>query len=48
MYRLQLTIAVILLSSVNAFQFMSNWKVTPTKDLELQERTKEKFGDKSK
>jgi len=27
---------------------MSNWKITPPADLELQEKTKEKFGDKSK
>lgn len=38
----------ILLTSANAFQFMSNWKVTPPKDLEREAATKVKFGDKSK
>lgn len=35
-----------LLSGSNAFQFMSNFKVTPPKDLVMEEKVKEKFGDK--
>ena len=31
-----------------AFQFMSNFKVTPPKDLVMDEKVKEKFGNKSK
>ncbi len=44
------TILVLLLatSSSNAFQFMSNWKITPPQDLEKEAQVKAKFGDKSK
>lgn len=46
MLRIQSVLVSILLTSSYAFQFMSNWKITPPADLELQEKTKEKFGDK--
>lgn len=46
MHCLKSIVVVTILSSAHAFQFMSNWKITPTKDLELQEKTKEKFGEK--
>lgn len=41
-------VLLMLISSSNAFQFMSNWKVAKPADLEAQEKVKEKFGDKSK
>jgi len=36
----------MLVSSSQAFQFMSNWKITPPGDAEKQQKIKEKFGDK--
>lgn len=39
-------VGLSLLSMGQAFQFMSNFKVTPPKDLIMEEKVKEKFGDK--
>jgi protochlorophyllide reductase len=46
MMQLKTALVIVLVSSSNAFQFMSNWKVTPPADLEMQNKVKAKFGDK--
>ena len=43
----RLIVVTALLSGSDAFQFMSNWKITPPANVEMQEKVKEKFGDKS-
>ncbi len=48
MRRFQSTFVLMLVSSSHAFQFMSNWKITPPGDAEKQQKIKDKFGDKSK
>lgn len=45
---LRYTLVALLLASSDAFQFMSNWKITPPADIEKEAATKAKFGDKSK
>jgi hypothetical protein len=47
MSRFLSAIILLLLPGAQAFQFMANWKIGPPADLELQEKTKAKFGDKS-
>ena len=41
------TVVALLLASTNAFQFMSNFKITPPADVEREAQTKAKFGNKS-
>jgi len=40
------TVVALLLASTNAFQFMSNFKITPPADVEREAQTKAKFGKK--
>lgn len=44
--KLKTALVIVLVSSSNAFQFMSNWKITPPADQEMQNKVKAKFGDK--
>lgn len=46
MLHLRSTVVAVLLSGAHAFQFMSNWKIAPPADAELQLKVKERFGDK--
>lgn len=48
---LRQTLLIILLVfpvTIHGFQFMSKFKITPPADLAMEEKVKEKFGDKSK
>jgi uncharacterized OB-fold protein len=48
MLRFQTIIAIALISSSGAFQFMSKLKITPPADVEMEKKVKAKFGNKSK
>lgn len=46
MLRFQTIIAIALISSSGAFQFMSKLKITPPADVEMEKKVKAKFGNK--